>query len=232
MHACEGEMVCESVNPKVPYFNAPIYLENKTPIGKVDEVLGPINQVYFTIKPQEGIVATSFKPGDKVYIGGDKLLPLEKYVLHRLDLHVCVTNCPIIGSFPSLSPLRARNPRGPSVAEVVLLAEAPEVDVVHLVVAEAPPEDVEDLGEVVLVEAASVVGAEVVAEEDLVVVVEVSDDRQFVLTSTVLLWRYGKTGALAGTFFFEIFYYAYESLLLQFLRCCKIHSGVQVPSQA
>ncbi|KAB8207275.1 Gar1/Naf1 RNA binding region-domain-containing protein [Aspergillus parasiticus] len=80
MHACEGEMVCESINPKIPYFNAPIYLENKTPIGKVDEVLGPINQVYFTIKPQEGIVATSFKPGDKVYIGGDKLLPLEKFL--------------------------------------------------------------------------------------------------------------------------------------------------------
>ncbi|PLN84072.1 Gar1/Naf1 RNA binding region-domain-containing protein [Aspergillus taichungensis] len=80
MHACEGEMLCESINPKIPYFNAPIYLENKTPIGKVDEVLGPINQVYFTIKPQEGIVATSFKPGDKVYIGGDKLLPLEKCV--------------------------------------------------------------------------------------------------------------------------------------------------------
>ncbi|RMJ26300.1 hypothetical protein PHISP_02832 [Aspergillus sp. HF37] len=80
MHACEGEMLCESVNPKIPYFNAPIYLENKTPIGKVDEVMGPINQVYFTIKPQEGIVATSFKPGDKVYIGGDKLLPLEKFL--------------------------------------------------------------------------------------------------------------------------------------------------------
>jgi len=93
-HACEGEMVCESVNPKIPYFNAPIYLENKvrliplgrlsgtdvskTPIGKIDEVLGPINQVYFTIKPQEGIVATSFRAGDKFYIGGDKLLPLEK----------------------------------------------------------------------------------------------------------------------------------------------------------
>ncbi|EER44155.1 H/ACA ribonucleoprotein complex subunit 1 [Histoplasma capsulatum H143] len=78
LHACEGEMVCESINPKIPYFNAPIYLENKTPVGKVDEVLGPINQVYFTIKPQEGIVATSFKSGDKFYIGGDKLLPLEK----------------------------------------------------------------------------------------------------------------------------------------------------------
>lgn len=29
MHACEGEMLCESINPKIPYFNAPIYLENK-----------------------------------------------------------------------------------------------------------------------------------------------------------------------------------------------------------
>ena len=53
----------------------------QTPIGKIDEVLGPINQVYFTVKPQEGIVATSFKPGDKVFIGGDKLLPLEKYAM-------------------------------------------------------------------------------------------------------------------------------------------------------
>ncbi|OCL01936.1 Gar1-domain-containing protein [Glonium stellatum] len=80
VHACEGEMVCESINTKIPYFNAPIYLENKTAIGKVDEILGPLNQVYFTIKPQEGIVATSFKSGDKFYIGGDKLLPLEKFL--------------------------------------------------------------------------------------------------------------------------------------------------------
>ncbi|KAF7845965.1 hypothetical protein BT93_L5779 [Corymbia citriodora subsp. variegata] len=80
VHACEGEMVCESINAKIPYFNAPIYLENKTAIGKVDEILGPINQVYFTIKPQEGIQATSFKSGDKFYIGGDKLLPLEKFL--------------------------------------------------------------------------------------------------------------------------------------------------------
>ncbi|KAJ9659708.1 H/ACA snoRNP pseudouridylase subunit [Neophaeococcomyces mojaviensis] len=80
VHACEGEMVCESINPKIPFFNAPIYLENKTAIGKVDEILGPINQVYFTIKPQEGIQATSFKSGDKFYIGGDKLLPLEKFL--------------------------------------------------------------------------------------------------------------------------------------------------------
>ena len=29
MHACEGDMLYESTNLKVPYFNAPIYLENK-----------------------------------------------------------------------------------------------------------------------------------------------------------------------------------------------------------
>lgn len=29
IHACEGEMVVESTNPKIPHFNAPIYLENK-----------------------------------------------------------------------------------------------------------------------------------------------------------------------------------------------------------
>ncbi|EGS19371.1 H/ACA ribonucleoprotein complex subunit 1-like protein [Thermochaetoides thermophila DSM 1495] len=80
VHACEGEMVVASTNPKIPHFNAPIYLENKTAIGKVDEVLGPINQVYFTIKPSEGVQATSFKPGDKFYISTEKLLPTEKFL--------------------------------------------------------------------------------------------------------------------------------------------------------
>lgn len=73
-------MVCSSSNPKIPYFNAPIYLENKSPIGKVDEILGPLNQVFFTVKPQEGIQANSFKQGDRVFIGGDKLLPLERFL--------------------------------------------------------------------------------------------------------------------------------------------------------
>lgn len=80
MHACEGEMVCKSTNIKVPYFNAPIYLANKTQIGKVDEILGPINNVMFTVKMQDGMVASSFKADDKVYISTDKLLPLERFL--------------------------------------------------------------------------------------------------------------------------------------------------------
>ena len=81
VHAVEDEMLCSSLmSDKVPYFNAPIYLQNKSVIGKVDEILGPINEVYFSIKMAEGMVAGSFKKGDKVYIGGDKLLPIERFL--------------------------------------------------------------------------------------------------------------------------------------------------------
>lgn len=29
VHACEGEMLYASTHTKIPYFNAPVYLENK-----------------------------------------------------------------------------------------------------------------------------------------------------------------------------------------------------------
>ena len=81
IHAVEDEMLCSSLMlDKVPYFNAPIYLHNKSVIGKVDEILGPVNEVYFSIKMGEGMVASSFQKGDKVYIAGDKLLPIERFL--------------------------------------------------------------------------------------------------------------------------------------------------------
>src|ERR1700722_7111365 len=80
LHASEGDMLCLSTNTKIPYFNAPIYLENKTQIGKVDEILGAINQVMFTVKVGDGVVASSFKGKEKVWIGSDKLLPLDRFL--------------------------------------------------------------------------------------------------------------------------------------------------------
>lgn len=44
VHACEGDAVTKLTHEKIPYFNAPIYLQNKTQIGKVDEIFGPINE--------------------------------------------------------------------------------------------------------------------------------------------------------------------------------------------
>lgn len=81
VHAVEGEMLCSSTDAKhVPYFNAPIFLENKSQIGKVDEILGPINEVFFTVKMDAGMQATSFNKDDKVFIAGDKLLPIERFL--------------------------------------------------------------------------------------------------------------------------------------------------------
>ncbi|EIW72277.1 hypothetical protein TREMEDRAFT_58437 [Tremella mesenterica DSM 1558] len=81
LHPVESEMLCTLSAPtKIPYFNAPIYLANKTQIGKVDEILGPINEVYFTVKMDSGMQAASFKKDDKVFIGGDKLLPIERFL--------------------------------------------------------------------------------------------------------------------------------------------------------
>lgn len=45
IHACEGDAVTKALTEKkVPFFNAPIYLQNKTQIGKVDEIFGAINE--------------------------------------------------------------------------------------------------------------------------------------------------------------------------------------------
>lgn len=63
----------------IPYFNAGIYLENKAKIGKVEEILGPVNKVFFSVKPDHGVNPSSFKADDKFYIGTDKLLPLSRF---------------------------------------------------------------------------------------------------------------------------------------------------------
>merc|ERR1712166_1287045 len=80
MHPCEGDLIVKSTNEKVPYFNAPIFLENITQVGKVDEIFGTIQEVYFTFKPSEGVTAASFKVGDKLYISPEKLLPLQRFL--------------------------------------------------------------------------------------------------------------------------------------------------------
>ena len=49
MHPCEGDLVCKNTNEKIPYFNAPVYLENKSQVGKVDDIFGPIKDNVSTV---------------------------------------------------------------------------------------------------------------------------------------------------------------------------------------
>eukprot|EP00977_Amphora_coffeiformis_P011213 scaffold2688_cov157-Amphora_coffeaeformis.AAC.5 len=79
-HEVESELLCKwTLTDKVPYFNAGIYLQNKRKIGKVDEILGKVSELLFTIKMDPGVLSKSFQPNDLVFIGTDKLLPLVRF---------------------------------------------------------------------------------------------------------------------------------------------------------
>lgn len=80
MHPCEGDLVCKNTNEKIPYFNAPVYLENKSQIGKVDDIFGPIKENYFSVKLLPNMEASSFKKAQKFFIDPMKLLPLMRFL--------------------------------------------------------------------------------------------------------------------------------------------------------
>lgn len=50
----------------VPFFNAPVYLENKQSIGKIDEIFGNLHDYYVSVKLTTDIKAASFNVDDKV----------------------------------------------------------------------------------------------------------------------------------------------------------------------
>uniref|UniRef100_A0A673GAS3 H/ACA ribonucleoprotein complex subunit n=1 Tax=Sinocyclocheilus rhinocerous TaxID=307959 RepID=A0A673GAS3_9TELE len=82
MHPCEDDMVCKCVTEdnKVPYFNAPVFLENKEQIGKVDEIFGQLHDFYFSVKLSENMNASSFKKLQKFFIDPMKLMPLQRFL--------------------------------------------------------------------------------------------------------------------------------------------------------
>lgn len=62
----EGLMCCSIAESQVPLLMRSIYMENKTLIGKVDDVFGPVTKPGIAIKPAEGVKGESFQRGDKV----------------------------------------------------------------------------------------------------------------------------------------------------------------------
>ncbi|KPI98484.1 putative H/ACA ribonucleoprotein complex subunit 1 [Papilio xuthus] len=76
----QDDLVCKVDIEDVPYFNAPIYLENKEQIGKIDEIFGNLRDYYVSVKLGENIKAKSFKDGQQFYIDPAKLLPLKRFL--------------------------------------------------------------------------------------------------------------------------------------------------------
>ncbi|CAF0896735.1 unnamed protein product [Adineta ricciae] len=79
-HPCESQLVCKATNDMIPYFNAGVFLENKQQIGKVDEILGPMKEYWFSVSLLQNMNPTSFKKNEKVFIDPNKLLPLARFL--------------------------------------------------------------------------------------------------------------------------------------------------------
>ena len=102
MHPCEEDLVCKASIERVPYFNAPIYLENKSQIGKVDEIFGPMN-AYVSYRVDTSLykwllIYTCLIPFTLTQLFSIKLLPdmkassfkSDQKVLYCVTSHVCI----------------------------------------------------------------------------------------------------------------------------------------------
>ena len=50
-HPCKEQMLCKAIQKQqVPKFNRRIFLQNKTEVGTVDEILGPVENFVSSIK--------------------------------------------------------------------------------------------------------------------------------------------------------------------------------------
>lgn len=67
-YTCQDDLVCKVTIQDVPFFNAPIFLENKEQIGKIDEIFGNLRDYSVTVKLGENMKASSVKEQQKVSV--------------------------------------------------------------------------------------------------------------------------------------------------------------------
>lgn len=79
-YTAQDDLICKVELEDVPFFNAPIYLENKEQIGKIDEIFGNLRDYSVSIRLGENMKASSFKVNQKLFIDPAKLLPLQRFL--------------------------------------------------------------------------------------------------------------------------------------------------------
>lgn len=80
VYSCQNDLVCKVGIQDVPYFNAPIYLENKEQIGKIDEIFGTVRDYFVSVKLSENVYANSFNTNQSLFIDPGKLLPIARFL--------------------------------------------------------------------------------------------------------------------------------------------------------
>lgn len=86
-YACQDDLVCKVTIEDVPYFNAPIFLENKEQIGKIDEIFGNLRDYYVSIKLSENMKAGSFTAKQKVCSNHPQLILFLILFFYILVVH-------------------------------------------------------------------------------------------------------------------------------------------------
>ncbi|ORM41399.1 H/ACA ribonucleoprotein complex subunit 1 [Babesia sp. Xinjiang] len=80
LHDCEDQLLIKStLESSVPYLNGRVFLANKQEIGKIDEILGPINNYFFSVTLAAGFKARSFERNSLVYIDPQQTLPVSRF---------------------------------------------------------------------------------------------------------------------------------------------------------
>merc|ERR1719148_194676 len=79
-HTCQDDLVVKVTQSDVPYFNAPIYLENKQQVGKIDEIFGTLRDYFVSVNLSDTVKAKSFEKDQILYIDPAKLLPLKMFL--------------------------------------------------------------------------------------------------------------------------------------------------------
>ncbi|KAL9919745.1 gar1 ribonucleoprotein [Glossina fuscipes fuscipes] len=79
-YSCQDDLVVKVDIQDVPYFSAPIYLENKEAIGKIDEIFGTIRDYSVSVKLSDNMKASSFKSNQQLFIEPTKLLPIARFL--------------------------------------------------------------------------------------------------------------------------------------------------------
>lgn len=89
-YPCQDDLVCKVQIDDVPYFNAPIFLENKEQIGKIDEIFGTLRDYSVTIKLGDNLKASSFTRLQKVSVLDGRRCPKDDREVMERVFFLCV----------------------------------------------------------------------------------------------------------------------------------------------
>lgn len=80
MHAADGELLFSVTQAnKVPRFNAFIYTQQKAKIGKIEEILGSVDDVMFSAKPADGVQASSLDENTTAWIAPSQINGMRQF---------------------------------------------------------------------------------------------------------------------------------------------------------